>query len=51
MELNKISIRELSKELEKREGITKISVESYEKLEIGGIIVDGPATILINKNE
>ncbi|WP_157830131.1 BC1881 family protein [Bacillus sp. SN10] len=50
MGLNKISTKELSKELEKREGITKVRVEPYEKIEIGGIIVDGPATIIINKN-
>ncbi|MGG3529276.1 BC1881 family protein [Bacillus pseudomycoides] len=41
--------QELSNELKKRKGITSIKIESYEKIEVGGIIVDGPAVILINQ--
>lgn len=50
MKLNNVSTKELSEELEKREGITTIDVEPYEKVEVCGVIVDGPAIILINKD-
>ncbi|MED3621603.1 BC1881 family protein, partial [Bacillus thuringiensis] len=33
----------------KREGIISITVEHYEKIEVGGSRVDGPAIILINQ--
>lgn len=45
----KMLTKELSNELKKREGIISITVESYEKIEVGGIRVDGPAIILINQ--
>ncbi|PFA75870.1 BC1881 family protein [Bacillus cereus] len=44
------STKALSKALEEREGVTTIHVEPYEKIEVGGIIVDGPAIVLINKD-
>lgn len=44
-----IPTQELSNELKKRKGVTSIKVESYEKIEVGGILVDGPAVILINQ--
>ncbi|MBJ8031403.1 BC1881 family protein [Bacillus cereus group sp. N21] len=50
MNLKNVSTKDLSEELEKREGITTIDVEPYEKIEVGGIVVDGPAIILINKD-
>ncbi|PFE00291.1 hypothetical protein COE15_27745 [Bacillus cereus] len=40
---------ELSNELKKREGIISITVEPYEKIEVGGIRVDELAVILINQ--
>ncbi|OUB31592.1 hypothetical protein BK708_07945 [Bacillus thuringiensis serovar yunnanensis] len=49
MDLTNVITKVLSEELEKREGIVTINVEPYEKIEVGGIIVDGPAVILINK--
>lgn len=45
----KMSTKELSNELKKQEGIISITVEPYEKIEVGGIRVDGPAVILINQ--
>lgn len=50
MNLNNISTKDLSEELDKREGVKKIDVEPYEKIEVGGVVVDGPAIILINKD-
>ncbi|PFV84614.1 hypothetical protein COL05_04795 [Bacillus sp. AFS059628] len=47
--MKKMLTKELSNELKKREGITSITVEPYEKIEDGGIHVDGPAVILINQ--
>ncbi|CUB08530.1 hypothetical protein BN2127_JRS1_00312 [Bacillus cereus] len=50
MNLKNVLTKELSEELEKREGVTTIHVEPYEKIEVGGIVVDGPAIVLINKD-
>ncbi|EJQ90051.1 BC1881 family protein [Bacillus cereus] len=50
MNLNNVSTKDLSEELEKREGVTTIHVEPYEKIEVGGTVIDGPAIILINKD-
>ncbi|SMD65730.1 BC1881 family protein [Bacillus pacificus] len=50
MNLKNVSTKDLSEELEKREGVATINVEPYEKIEVGGIVVDGPAIILINKD-
>ena len=47
--MKKMLTKELSKELKKREGVISITVEPYEKIEVGGIRVDGPAVILINQ--
>ncbi|HZG71207.1 MAG TPA: BC1881 family protein [Chondromyces sp.] len=44
-----IPTQELSNELKKRKGVTSIKVESYEKIEVRGILVEGPAVILINQ--
>ncbi|PFY95265.1 BC1881 family protein [Bacillus wiedmannii] len=50
MNLKNVSTKDLSEELEKREGITTINVDPYVKIDIGGIVIDGPAIILINKD-
>ncbi|PEL39664.1 hypothetical protein CN605_24240 [Bacillus toyonensis] len=47
--MKKMSTKELSNELKKQERIISITVEPYEKIEVGGIRVDGPAVILINQ--
>ncbi len=47
--MKKMLTKELSNELKKRDGIISITVEPYEKIEVGGIRVDGPAIILINQ--
>lgn len=44
-----IDTKNLSKELSKREKVTTICVEAYEKIEVGGVVVDGPAMIHICK--
>ncbi|PDX94527.1 hypothetical protein CN961_17270 [Bacillus thuringiensis] len=47
--MKKMLTKELSNELKKREGIISITVDPYEKIEVAGIRVDGPAIILINQ--
>ncbi|MBK0076617.1 BC1881 family protein [Bacillus sp. S56] len=47
--MKRMPTQELSNELKKRKGITSIKIEPYEKIEVGGIVVDGPAVILINQ--
>lgn len=49
MSLNKASTKELIEELERRNRFKKIKVEPYEKIEVGGFVVNGPAMVLINK--
>ena len=45
-----LTTKDLSEELAKREGVTKIEVNVYEKIEFGGIVVEGMAIILVNKD-
>ncbi|HDR5274835.1 MULTISPECIES: BC1881 family protein [Bacillaceae] len=45
-----VPTKDLSEEIEKRQGIITVQVQPYEKIEVGGIRVDGPAIILINKD-
>lgn len=47
--MKKMLTKELSNELKKREEVISITVEPYEKIEVGRIRVDGPAVILINQ--
>ena len=47
--MKRMPTQEFSNELKKRKGITSIKIEPYEKIEVGGIVVDGPAVILINQ--
>ena len=47
--MKRMPTQELSNELKKRKGITSIKIEPYEKIEVGGIVVDGSAVILINQ--
>ena len=49
MSLNNALTKELIEELERRNGFKKIKVEPYEKIEVGGFVVNGPAMVLINK--
>ncbi|MBH0358974.1 BC1881 family protein [Bacillus toyonensis] len=48
--LSEVSTKELSEELERRQGVITVQVEPYEKIEVGGIVVNGPATVLINQD-
>lgn len=54
MELSSYSTKELSEELEKREGITKLVIEPYESYRIigkrEGVSKTGPAIIIINED-
>ncbi|MFA2694560.1 BC1881 family protein [Bacillus mycoides] len=50
MNLKNVSTKDLSEELEKREGVETMNVEPHVKIEVGGIVVDGPAIVLINKD-
>ncbi|MCP9280646.1 BC1881 family protein [Bacillus wiedmannii] len=49
MSLNNALTKELIEELERRNEFKKIKVEPYEKIEVGGFVVNGPAMVLINK--
>jgi len=50
MNVKNISTKDISEELEKRNGITSIHVEPHVKVEVAGVVVEGPAIILINKD-
>lgn len=50
MNLQNVSTKDLSEELEKREGVITINLGPYEEIEVGGVVVEGPAIILINKD-
>ncbi|MGH1288408.1 BC1881 family protein [Bacillus toyonensis] len=49
MDPKDIDTKNLSKELSNREKVTTICVEAYEKIEVGGVVVDEPAMIYICK--
>jgi hypothetical protein len=40
----------LSKELMEREGVISVTVKEFEKIEVAGVVVAGPAVILINQD-
>jgi len=40
----------LSKELMERKGVISITVKEFEKIEVAGVVVSGPAVILINQD-
>ncbi|MGX5633607.1 BC1881 family protein [Bacillus thuringiensis] len=46
MNKKNIATNDLIKGLSKREEITTIHVESYEKIEVGGVVIEGPAMVL-----
>ncbi|HEK9102021.1 BC1881 family protein [Bacillus pfraonensis] len=48
--MKKIPTEVLSKELMEREGVISITVKEFEKIEVGGVVVSGPAIILINQD-
>ncbi|WP_459500069.1 BC1881 family protein [Bacillus sp. C1] len=48
--MKKIPTEALSKELMKREGVISITVKEFEKIEVAGVVVSGPAVILINQD-
>lgn len=50
MNLENVSTKDLSEELARREGVKVISVELYVKVEVAGVVVEGPAIILINQD-
>ncbi|MGX5634726.1 BC1881 family protein [Bacillus thuringiensis] len=50
MKLQRIETKDISDELETRKGVTKIQVELHVKVEVAGVVVEGPAIILINKD-
>lgn len=50
MNLKNIPTKKLSEELEIREGVTKIHMEPHVKVEVAGVVVEGPAIILINQD-
>ncbi|MGD6836611.1 BC1881 family protein [Bacillus thuringiensis] len=47
MNVKNVSTKDLSEELEKRDGITAIHVEPHVKVEVAGVVVEGLAVILI----
>lgn len=49
--LENVSTKELREELEKRPGVLDVAVSPYQKIEVGGLTIHGPAVILIDKNK
>ncbi|WP_420973870.1 BC1881 family protein [Bacillus thuringiensis] len=50
MNLKNVSTKDISEELEKRDGVTSIHVEPHVKVEVAEVVVEGPASILINQD-
>ncbi|WP_420974149.1 BC1881 family protein [Bacillus thuringiensis] len=50
MNLKNVSTKDISEELEKRDEVTSIHVEPHVRIEVAGVVVEGPAIILINKD-
>ncbi|PEF70120.1 BC1881 family protein [Bacillus cereus] len=50
MNLQSIATKDISEELEKREGVTTVHIEPHVKVEVAGVVVEGPAIILIHKD-
>lgn len=50
MKMKNVPTKNLSEELETRDGVTSVQVSPHEKIEVAGITVEGPAVILINKD-
>ena len=50
MNLKNVSTKNISEELEKRDGVTSIHVGPHVKVELAGVVVEVPAIILINKD-
>lgn len=50
MKLQSMDTKDISEELEKRDGVISIHVEPHVKVEVVGEVVEGPAIILINKD-
>ncbi|MDM5155800.1 BC1881 family protein [Bacillus sp. DX1.1] len=48
--MKQIPTETLSKELMEREGVISITVKEFEKIEVAGVVVSGPAIILINQD-
>ncbi|PEY32980.1 hypothetical protein CN354_20050 [Bacillus cereus] len=48
--MKRVPTEVLSKELMEREGVISITVQEFEKIEVAGVVVSGPAIILINQD-
>lgn len=51
MKLQSIETKNIIEELETREGVTTVPIEPHVKVEVAGVVVEGPAIILIIKND
>ncbi|WP_144519761.1 BC1881 family protein [Bacillus thuringiensis] len=50
MNIQRIETKDIFEELGKRDGVTSIHVEPHVKVEVTGVVVEGPAIILIHKD-
>ncbi|WP_423249612.1 BC1881 family protein [Bacillus cereus] len=45
-----MATKDISEELEKREEVTKVLIEPHVKVEVAGVVVEGPAVILSHQD-
>lgn len=50
MNLQSMDTKDILEELETREGVTTVPIEPHVKVEVAGIVVEGPAVILIHQD-
>ncbi|WP_144519831.1 BC1881 family protein [Bacillus thuringiensis] len=49
MNLRSMDTKDIWEELKRREGVTTVPIEPHVKVEVAGVVVEGPAMILIHK--
>lgn len=50
MNLQSIETKDIIQELETSDGVTTVPIEPHVKVEVAGIVVEGPAVILIHQD-
>lgn len=50
MKLQSMDTKDIWEELKRREGVTTVPIESHVKVEVAGLVVEGPTIILIHQD-
>ncbi|PGC93908.1 BC1881 family protein [Bacillus toyonensis] len=50
MKLQSIATKDIFEALETRDGVTTVRIEPHVKIEVAGVVVEGPAIILIHQD-